>query len=339
MTRRPWLGLVAWLALPVLLVVGVAGYLVFHDRVSAGEVRPAGAYRLTGHKTETFSATFRTPHSSQLRVQVSVGDGAEGGGDRMRAPLGGVLALVSFAAPSSTTPEVPTSADARPTALSLRSGDRAVEVDGAVKPTSSTDPEPTTYLVAIPGDVDDLELVSTFAGREQSVRLRTGDRELGDFAAFYRPASGQPVVSSSSTATPGLKVEEPRAGDGIRQPYVEGLGWAAPGREWLVLTEVDYRESIVTWRSGRTMNTYHPTSAASRKVKVTGNGQPPVKTPDSIEGLVFAVPIAEPVVVRIDVSAALSRDYDSVAGSPATATMQVSTSTTYPAVIDVRKAK
>lgn len=96
------------------------------------------------------------------------------------------------------------------------------------------------------GDVEDLRVVASFAGREQTLDPRRGALRTGDFAALY--TAGQPRRTFAPlTSSPASARRTPPAAGGwdwsprehlyevARVPYLAALGWAGRGHEWAVV--------------------------------------------------------------------------------------------------------
>lgn len=137
-----------------------------------------------------------------------------------------------------------------------RSVDLQLEVDGTAYPVGliragNHDPAPpevvpTDVLVVVqeaPDDVDEVRLLVGYDGLVQSLDAATGERLPGPADALYGvpeevapgpsvSCAGGRFLDDAGNAT--LKVC--RVGDARRLPYVPDLGWAEPGRAWLLLT-------------------------------------------------------------------------------------------------------
>lgn len=118
----------------------------------------------------------------------------------------------------------------------------------------------------------------TDAGRTQSIDLSTGRRGRDAIAGFHPVRRGEWASGDASTSirlsgpgVAGLSTAERLATvafqsvDAELQPYVEGRGWARPGRAWLVLeTEIGYGRPAADY--GR------PDSVEVRPSSLTGSG-------------------------------------------------------------------
>ncbi|WP_157063344.1 hypothetical protein [Luteipulveratus mongoliensis] len=353
-------------AAALLVLLALIGAWIVHvqvrDRLKAGESR-TGEYSLSSDFRS--SSTFELPDGG-LSVTVEVGEEATKYDDwsdrtRVRAPRGGRLVEVSWS-PQSRQSDRTIGVTQRPSSLSLRSGGRTILLEGSIEQSDDTSSGETSKerLVAVPGDLADLEIVAGFAGRQQSVRVLTGKRELGDFATLYRPRSDlalQPVDvgpdNDRYVRGNGFRWElRPVVGQTSRRPYVEGLGWAAAGREWFVVQGSGYYSllgSAAEWSSETATADYNATRVTTT---VTANGTRPSRTvtpsrnqqdPSTdrvISDLTFSVVSGAPVTLSTVVDAPLTRDdrHGAETEAPKTATLHRTSVLAYPGVVDPRKA-
>ncbi|MBB2894517.1 hypothetical protein, partial [Flexivirga oryzae] len=241
------------IAVALLLVVAVALSALLLGRHEDDRGRMAvgdslqGDYSLSD-ATYEHDLSFQLP-GSVLSVSVAVGQRASsdetGGSVEAKAPRDGQLVHVTWSATRSSSDGAPDTGD-HASRLAVRSKTTSVVVDRAVKAPaqgSSTagDDDRNQALVAVPGDAADVQLTVTFEGRTQSVSLVSGERRLGAFASLYRPRPASAQVSQTQDQPADERsgywwfcTAEARLM--TRAPYVDGLGWAPAGREWVVVT-------------------------------------------------------------------------------------------------------
>lgn len=247
---------------------------------------------------------------------------------------------------------VPAYAGGHPTSLSVRSKGASVVADRTVVPTtgiaSSIDDE-DQMVVAVPGDLSDIELVATFRGRSQSVSLLSGRRVMGDFAGLYVAGSVQSQGISARPSEPSRGLRSfctALSGRMVRTPYLDRLGWATPGHEWVLVDGAGVRlaDDAARWSDGDHLA--HYTRVGTPRVTVTANGRAPVKVLDSAvagtsyrrtsttRDYVFSAETGVAVTVDVKAPLTVKRKADGDKQAPARKTLQLHASTTYPAVID-----
>ncbi|WP_446665191.1 hypothetical protein [Flexivirga sp. B27] len=246
----------------VVLAVGLAGLIVHNitkDRLAAGTVRP-GEVALSGPVVSN-TLPMAMPNA-QLNVQVSVGGSGTVDDDKVRAPRGGVLVeIVWSSTESSALTDPPSPAGGLPgdgpSTLAVRSPGKTVMVDRRLRPGTREQ----EAVAALPGDADQVEVVAGFAGRSQTVAVSSGQRSAGAFASLYRteawPFGSNPAVSIERKQPKDprshfeWRAEVKQGQRAVRRPYLEGLGWAARGKEWLVVSDVGYylNDDAAQWRS------------------------------------------------------------------------------------------
>ncbi|WP_018155542.1 hypothetical protein [Demetria terragena] len=225
----------------VTLVVGllvVAGGWWFDARHRADAGRVTTTEKLVSEQRG--SATFAVPHGS---VTVDIEAGRTTGDDKVRAPRDGRLVQASWRA-LRAGPNVEVDTD-RPVELRLRiDGERyELEDDVELQPVDQQEQPDLMALLAVPTLDRHVVVEVEFAGRTQSVDIATGEQRLGAFAPLYRSTFRLPVnlvppprQAESEERSDGLKLS-PSWGASIRRdPYLEGRGWAKPGREWVTLS-------------------------------------------------------------------------------------------------------
>ncbi len=262
------------------------------DRLEVGDDRGPDYAISTNAAEDTYD--FRVP-GADLTVRAVVGhEGSKSDVDRynptiIKAPQDGLLVGVTWSA--TTTDRVPTKyLGKHKIGLSVRSRASSIEIDRGVVPERANTPgvDDEKKIVAVPGGVDDVELVVTFEGRTQSLDIADGHLTAGDFATLYAtdvdPARGS--VSSERTQPPADEVSylpcgRTFAGQFYRTPYVDGAGWAARGHQWILIEGAGYRlNPPAHWKRGDEAASYVPADPATLKVTADGNG--PIKLLDSV---------------------------------------------------------
>lgn len=351
---RLWAGLLA-------VAVVATGVVVHHqqtkDRLAAGASR-TGEYSMSdGYRSAGID--FTVPNA-QVRVSIELGrKGIRTHNDKLqtvRAPGGGLLAHLSWT--STSTAADGSDAGTRPSRLRVRSGDTAVVVDPSLSPdpasAADTDDEKEQKIVALPGKLSDVVVEVEFAGRTQAVQVIDGRREPGDFAGLYRTAvylgGTQPVSIQQSQPTdpksPFRWSGSASAGRALRLPYVEGLGWAPVGREWVLVRGAGYTmdtTDAVSWSTADAYARYSPTGTPV--VAVTLDGRAPVKFLGKMgvrtsydfqtgsRDCVFSVPTGNAFSIETVVRTKVHRTSGD-ATAPASSTMQLRDNDSYPAAVD-----
>lgn len=217
--------------------------------VSAGVVKDEDV--LTVDSTETYTTSFIVP-GGVIGIELDIGTTA-GSYPEIHPPAGGVLVSAHlkrlFEGDAPFDVPDPASGDERgaPSRIWLRAGEfRAPLFEHAVPDTS----EEQGRDVAVPKTEQPLVLELELGGRRQTVDVRSGKRTTGAFSALYRPrehntaetgAEGQYAVDSSTQRSGDLRWYAAANATYRRVPYLDDLGWAKKGREWLVLDEAELR--------------------------------------------------------------------------------------------------
>lgn len=361
---RPWWRRRAGLSITVLVVIALAigGVLIARHqagegRLAVGETR-AGGYTVSGSFYDSYR--FSVPGAT-VTVIADVGDRASRLDDaaddfiRVKAPEDGQLVGVKWSA----VPLGDTSfAGDHVSSLAIRSKDSSVVVDPAVTPAqdasyTSSDDEDHEKLVALPGDVDDLQLTLTFQGRTQSISLVDGRRRMGAFAPYYRSSFSTGVVSigqdqPSDVASPFRWYGSPVLGGMTRTAYLDGLGWAKAGHEWAVVSDAGWRlgEDAARWSDGEHLAYY--AMDGTPRTAITVNGARPVRalgkaattaehgSRSSTRDYVFSVPTGDAVTVHLAVTMPAKREAGEDTRAPERTTVRLRSDVTYPAVLDPR---
>lgn len=135
-----------------------------------------------------------------------------------------------------------------------RSVDLTIEVDGTSYPVGlirqgTHDPAPpeaapSDVVVAVseaPDQIDEIRLLVGYHDLVQSIDATTGERAPGPADALYDvpddPPHGPLVACTQGAFAGDVAAAMPvcRAGDARHLPYLPDLGWAEPGRSWLVV--------------------------------------------------------------------------------------------------------
>ncbi len=174
--------------------------------------------------------------------------------------------------------------------VSLVAGNRSYDLRAAV----SEESEPRTVVasksvaLALPGNPKSMTLRVTYDGMSQTVDLPSGTRHAGAAQPYYS-GSTYPVWSEAGAQfvtmkAAGFDFDDP-LGDVIRctgtaaftSPYVDGTGWAATGRRWLVVpfATATARNSMLVWpKRGAGQVAYYSPMLTGTTVLL--NGTPPV---------------------------------------------------------------
>ena len=174
-----------------------------------------------------------------------------GAGETVRAPRGGRLVYVS--AETDTASLLPLARRPGPgppdAALAVVAGGRAYPLRGLQAPRTASGLLIGTrraQWVAVAGDASDLRLRVTYDGQSEALDPRR-PRPAGGFAALGAVAHqarlsrpdircGRERWTAPYGRAPGVPAPTCVLGRVDRAPYVGGLGWARPGREWLIVT-------------------------------------------------------------------------------------------------------
>lgn len=355
--RRHVISIVLLLAVAVTLSgLLFARHQAGKDRLAVGDSR-RGDYSISDGSFYQ-SYRFLTP-SSSLLVTAQVGHRASLMNDktyeftRVKAPQDGQLVHVEWTVSGAPADGMLDASD-HTSRLAVRSKKSSVVVDPAIKSPAkasyiSSDNDDQELLVALPGRLDDLQLTLTFQGRTQSVSLASGRRQLGSFSSLYRPqgAGGQVSIERDQPADVTSDFRwycDAQLAGMSRAPYLDGLGWAAAGREWAVVTGVGARVSAqpAEWSDGDHLASYD--ADGDPKVSVRVNGTRPVKalksTRPTQQGALptrdyaFSIAAGEAVTVDVDAVVPAKRAAGEDRHAPARTTVRVSNSLTLPAVVD-----
>lgn len=356
----PWWkrrGTVAGIVILVIVAVVGGGFALVRkhsdrDRLAMGASR-SGDYRMSNPEL-TKQLHLAVP-SARIMVNVQVGRGGSKYDNstkeftRIKAPRSGRLVHLEWS--STVVSGGATEYDGgHPTSLSIRSKDRSVSVDPAIVPKAGPagDPENSRHkVVAVPDDLSDLELVANFRGRTQTVSLVSGRREAGDFASLYSPPSvtTEAATIEKNTSSPSLRSSsEALPGTMTRTPYLDALGWAPAGHEWILIGDAGYRldTDAARWSDSDHSTRYVATEKPTFSIAV--NGKKPVRTigrpsvDASHDGktvtrdYVFSVKTGAAVITDAVAPLSLKRSADSDAHGPAHPTLRLHTSRHYPGV-------
>lgn len=369
--RRAGVAIVALVvvALVAALAVGVPA-LVHHQsekgRLSVGATR-SGEYSMgDGY----FAGSYRlVVPGAQISVNVETGrqastsDDSADGYERLKAPENGLLVHLDWRVARLGVAGSDHLGD-HPSTLRIRSKDTSVVAGRATAPKQATysSEHRTEKLVALPGDVGDVKLEVEFAGRSQTVSLLGGRRDLGSFASLYgaRTDSNRVVSMAQDQPTdPGSEFRwfcDALGGTVTRTPYLDRLGWAPSGQQWVLLRGAGYRfsEEAATWRGGNGVAYYSAAAKPTVSVTIGGTktggkktgskkalrtlGRPTTQSQGGVTkktaDYVFSVGTGTEVTTVVDVRARLKRTTRDVAQAPAHSTMRLRTMTTYPAEYD-----
>lgn len=273
----------------VLVVLGAAaaGGTVWwrdRDRVDEGVVRE----HVEVYDNESYDAEVMLPAGRSVRVRVAVGyDRAEFAWDGpVRPPRGGRYVEVTWSelapeAARALQPAVPMTKD--PARLELRTAGRtfALGTSNPKEPAPAAEKSPgpqRAAVVALEGASSQLFLDVVFAGRRQSVDVVTGRREMGSFAGLYDPSRVTReswLDSSRKSGVDGVRLYHGADLTATREPYVQGLGWAREGREWLVVGRAGLRASSVSSNDGQARLGIN--AQEGQQGAMTVNGRPSVR--------------------------------------------------------------
>ncbi|MBB2892623.1 hypothetical protein [Flexivirga oryzae] len=347
------------IAVALLLVAAVALSAVLFgrheadkDRMAVGESRQ-GDYALSdGSFNQTYH--FAVPGAT-LSVSAAVGheasmvDRAAGELVTADAPSGGQLVQLHWTLFRATGEDAFT-AGSHASRLVVRSQQTSVLVASAgVAPARSY--SEGERLVALSGDLSQLQLTLTFEGRTQSISVATGQRQMGAFAPLYRPvqAGRAPAMAQEQPRDPSSPfVWECRAAlrGMTRTPYLDGLGWASQGHEWAVVSAAGAQVAgpAARWTDGDHAASY--TAVGTPGVSVTVNGERATTSrrtaglddddPDPTRDYVVPIRTGVAAAVRVGVVVSAERDPGADTRAPARTTMRVTTGMDFPAVPDPR---
>lgn len=328
------------IGLVIVVVLTAVGLIALRDDPVTLEVVERGdGWTVSGLRK---TSTVQTPNGS-LELEIDLGKTASGPDSEIESPSNGRLVKVSWKREPYGGRRKPVWAGNHPTSLAVRVGGKTVGL------TANAIGDGESPVVRIPGDGQDLDVVTTYAGREQSLHVTTGQRTLGAFGSLYRPDDVLPPEDSGT--------QDERPGEllrwgarwynfgPLRVPYVAGLGWAPNGKEWVVLYEsqlVSFGEAHYYRPADRAESTYRMRVVGA---SVTVNGRPAVRTiapiADSARDLVyspgtvaFAADHGAPLVLRLRAPMVLTREAGSTAG-PAEARVAYDKTFRYDAVADL----
>ncbi|MBB2894524.1 hypothetical protein [Flexivirga oryzae] len=261
---------------------GVAAVAVLHNRAHVGQRFGASGYVYGDRHT----VDIRVP-SGLVQVEVTgpAGEASVGspGSREVRAPLGGRFVEVEWDSGSNASAQTVGAVDIggnHPVTLTLVAGGHRYRLD-----TFRTDAlVDGSAVIAVDGDGDDLRIEATYAGVTQSVDPTTGTRRAGRADLLYNSGGWSPVVGDGApSAKPRAKLQwqtSDNGGSAIRLAYVDGLGWAPKGSDWVVVDSGYIRLSNdVRWRPSRDSSAY--VDYFKQIAKITGSqrvdGRPAVK--------------------------------------------------------------
>jgi hypothetical protein len=169
--------------------------------------------------------------------------------------------------------------------------------------------------VAVTGDPDELRLEVTYDGLTQQVEFPSGKVRATQATALADIPQTRDVQRCRALGEPDLHglTEIPfdcRANATARLPYVVGLGWAKPGREWAV---VDVAAGIgpgqAEWKRPGRRGSVRYVVFGRPKATFTVDGKPPARTildrdqPDDFDYVLrlvaFDVPAGRPATLRV----------------------------------------
>ncbi|WP_018155538.1 hypothetical protein [Demetria terragena] len=267
-----------------MLVVAGGWWFDSRNRAEAGPIDVAAEL----HGDQRAHVNFELPNGS---VQVSIDAGETTADDEVRAPRGGRLVHASWKGqrpiPNATATAPAANSDSS-IKLRLRVGGDKFTLDDNLdlqreEPNAATD-QSALFAVSTPNR--HLVVEVEFAGESQSVDVATGERTLGAFAPYYRQDLGAriglhmgsaPIRQRShdllwtSTWKVGL----------YRVPYLEGHGWAKPGREWVTLTDSTLSVGRV-YSDNKNQLRYQAKFIEPARVSVAVDGGREVRTPKAV---------------------------------------------------------
>ena len=356
--RRPTIVVVMLIVIATALGGGLfARHQADKGRMAVGDSR-RGDYSVSGGGFyQSFS--FIVP-GAQLSVTAQVGprasmlNAATDDFVRVKAPRGGLLVQLEWDV-SATQPHGMLGSSRQASTLAVRSSSGSVVVASGIRApagtsSSSGDDDSRRRLVAVSGDLGDLQLTVAFQGHTQSVSLLTGRRQLGAFASFYRPpqaTAGWVSIGRTQPTDPASKFRwfcTPEVTGLTRAPYLEGLGWAKAGQEWAVVTGVGLRTTFraATWSDGERYAEY--AADGTPRVALTLNGRHAQRTLKSTpqrpselvptRDYVFSIRSGEEATIRVAATIPVTRAAGEDLHAPARTTVRVNQTMTVPAVID-----
>ncbi len=167
---------------------------------------------------------------------------------------------------------------------------------GIVLDPAGTNPRSEDRWVAVQGHPEDLSVVVRLDGEEQVVDASDGSVDPGRFVDL----AGLPTIQEqfqnrtsfscgrftrlddSPITLPYPQYVDCRVAQVMRTPYVDGLGWAEPGREFLAVQIERPNQIDVTVDDGAPTDTYYSsTLAISGKL----NGRPSLAAPAGMKAL------------------------------------------------------
>lgn len=216
-----------------------------------------------------------------------------------------------------------------PVRLSFRTGGTTTVLTERIEDTAGDyDSDEEGAAFAVDSAAEDLELVATFAGRSQSVRVWDGHRTMGDFAGLYREISPGRVRTNDTFSSGREKdgtgfdwLVTSELGVAQRVPYVAALGWAPRGQEWVVVRSASASalETRFTWNGpGYSDRVEYRAGDPTGTLTVNGKApvrklgeQPPVARREAVTYLpgvlAFAVPYGDALQIRMSYSLPLTQ--------------------------------
>lgn len=368
--------MVALAAVVILALIVGGGLLARHQndrgRLAVGASR-SGDYSMSN---DYFSGNFAVlVPGARINLDVEVGhaawksDDATGDSVTVKAPRGGQLVQLTWTATStggaetqylgadkvSSAGPVAEYVGGHPTKLSIRGKGGPVVVGSSIVPeaqNSYDSDDEHGKLVAVSGKRSDLRLQVAYQGRSQTIALLSGRRTMGDFASLYAGPNPFPRSTSvdddqrSDVRAPLRSYCDALTGTLYRTPYLDKLGWAPHGKQWLLVEGAGYRAGVAVaarWTDGRRSGYYLLTGTPTTSVTV--NGRPPVKTLSgprtqasgsiaTTRDYVFSGAVGDTASVEVAAQLPLKRAADSDPEAPATETLHLRGASIYPAVID-----
>ncbi|MBB2892628.1 hypothetical protein [Flexivirga oryzae] len=355
--RRPAL----WVAL--LLVVAVALSTVLFVRHQGDKGRMAAGTSRPGDYAVSDTSLYRTfqlvvPGASVM-INAEVGQRAALVDDktydvtRVKAPHGGQLVHLEWSVSGPWLGGAPHTGD-HTSSLAVRSRTTSVVLDRAITApvvgsAGSGDDDRHEALVAVPGELADLQVTVTFQGRTQSISLASGERRLGAFASLYRPrAAGAQVSLTRDQPTDGQSPYRwfchAEVNGLTRTPYVDALGWAPAGHEWVVVSGAGVRASDrpAEWIEGGRLAGYE--RDGKPQVTVTVNGEHPETSVSAAQptkdrlltarDYVFSIHTGDAATVEVEAVVPAKRGKGEDRHAPARTTVRVGKTLSAPAVVD-----
>ncbi|YAL82694.1 hypothetical protein ACMYYO_12270 [Dermacoccaceae bacterium W4C1] len=230
------------------------------------------------------TVAFSLPGMSQLTVKVRVGhQGRDYASDReFTAADGERLVGISWETPRMRQVGEQETVTPHPITVQVSTGDdtrTVATITPAVGTSAGRGDADDSVLLRVPGEAQDLRVIARWQGREQSVAALTGQRTPGAFGWLYRPqaaaasrTSGRDSADDPSDITWSVSMYRTveRAG------YVNGIGWAPAGKEWVVVRDGMAIMGDPTFRDGDgERRAYY--EATRRAAQVTVDGKAPTR--------------------------------------------------------------